>query len=80
MQIKKDERLTRGSALELDVDDALIEQPRDSVFEQNGHNPAGVADLAYLYWQERQRNNLPGSALDDWLRAESELSRAQEEN
>ena len=34
--------------------------------------------LAHRYWQERMRNHLPGSALDDWLKAESQLIRERE--
>jgi hypothetical protein len=37
-----------------------------------------IASLARRYWQERQRNREPGSALDDWLRAEAEIIRRRE--
>ena len=39
---------------------------RDATTEQ-------IADLAYRYWVERQKNLIPGSAIADWLRAEAEL-------
>jgi hypothetical protein len=32
-----------------------------------------IAQLACLYWQERQKNRIPGSDIADWLRAEKEL-------
>jgi hypothetical protein len=32
-----------------------------------------VALLAYAYWEERVRNNVDGSAEEDWYRAEQEL-------
>lgn len=32
-----------------------------------------VSCLAYEYWVERQQNNIPGSAEDDWYRAEKDL-------
>lgn len=37
-----------------------------------------IAELAYLYWQERQMNGIPGSDIADWLRAEAQLLRRQE--
>jgi hypothetical protein len=37
-----------------------------------------IAALARRYWEERQRNRQPGSALDDWLRAEAEIIRQRE--
>lgn len=63
-----------SSNVEVDVDDALIEEPKDSAFETSGLDGRGVSDLAYSYWEERQRSNTPGSPLDDWLRAEAALS------
>jgi hypothetical protein len=33
----------------------------------------GVALLAYSYWEERMRNNIPGSAENDWYQAEQDL-------
>jgi Protein of unknown function (DUF2934) len=32
-----------------------------------------IARLAYEYWEERQQNNISGSAEDDWYRAEKHL-------
>ncbi len=37
-----------------------------------------IAALAYQYWRERQKKQIPGSALDDWLRAEQEFIRRRE--
>jgi hypothetical protein len=37
-----------------------------------------IAALARRYWEERQRSRQPGSALDDWLRAEAEIIRRRE--
>lgn len=37
-----------------------------------------ITRLAHFYWQERQRAHLPGSDVDDWLRAEKEIIRARE--
>ena len=37
-----------------------------------------IAELAYLYWKERQKNGIPGSDIADWLRAEAQLLRRQE--
>jgi Protein of unknown function (DUF2934) len=34
-----------------------------------------IARLAYRHWEERQKNHVAGSDLDDWLRAERELTR-----
>lgn len=36
----------------------------------------GVARLAYAYWEERLRNRIPGSAEDDWYRAEQDFRSA----
>lgn len=36
-----------------------------------------IAALAYTYWETRGRQH--GSALEDWLRAERELSRPRQE-
>jgi hypothetical protein len=33
-----------------------------------------IAQLAYSYWQDRQRRE--GSPIEDWLRAEAELGNA----
>jgi hypothetical protein len=35
--------------------------------------PERIANLAYRYWVERQKNLIPGSEMGDWLRAEAEL-------
>jgi hypothetical protein len=43
-----------------------------------GFTKDDIAALARRYWQERERNHLPGSAVDDWLRAEAELTRRRE--
>jgi hypothetical protein len=43
----------------------------------NGHEEK-IAALAREYWQERVRKHTPGSALEDWLRAEREFWRRQE--
>jgi hypothetical protein len=32
-----------------------------------------VARLAHAYWEDRLKNNIPGSAEEDWRRAEEEL-------
>jgi Protein of unknown function (DUF2934) len=37
-----------------------------------------IADLAYRYWVERQRNGTPGSDIGDWLRAESHFLQKRE--
>jgi hypothetical protein len=37
-----------------------------------------IAQLAHLYWKNRQQSNEPGSDVDDWLRAEAEFLRRQE--
>jgi hypothetical protein len=37
-----------------------------------------IANLAYLYWVERQRSRTPGSDIGDWLRAETEVIRRRE--
>jgi hypothetical protein len=37
-----------------------------------------IAQLAYFYWQERQKNRIAGSDLADWLRAETEFLRRRE--
>jgi hypothetical protein len=37
-----------------------------------------IAQLAYVYWQERQKNRIAGSDIADWLRAEAEILRSQE--
>ena len=37
-----------------------------------------IARLARRFWEERQRNHVAGSDLDDWLRAEEEVVRARE--
>ena len=34
-----------------------------------------IARLAYTHWEERLKNNISGSAEEDWYRAEQELSR-----
>jgi len=34
-----------------------------------------IALLAYSYWEERMRNDQPGSAEDDWFRAEKHLAK-----
>jgi len=56
------------------------EVPLDIDVECEPHDPAAsggtvreVANLAYRYWVERQRNCIPGSDIGDWLRAESEF-------
>jgi len=41
-------------------------------------NPEDIAGLAHQYWIERERNRTPGTAMDDWLRAEAELIRRRE--
>ncbi len=33
-----------------------------------------IASLARFYWEERLRDNTPGTAEDDWFRAERALS------
>ena len=33
-----------------------------------------ISLLAYSYWEERMRNDQPGSAEDDWFRAEKHLA------
>lgn len=60
-----------AAEIQIDVDDALIQAPADNVFEGD------ISDLAYRYWEQRQRDHQPGSALDDWLRAEADIARAQ---
>jgi hypothetical protein len=37
-----------------------------------------VAQLAWEYFQNRQREGTPGTADDDWFRAESEVLRGRE--
>ena len=37
-----------------------------------------ITELAHRYWEERMRNHLPGTDLDDWLKAESQLIRQRE--
>lgn len=37
-----------------------------------------ITELAYHYWQERQKNGIAGSDIGDWLRAEAELIRRRE--
>jgi hypothetical protein len=32
-----------------------------------------VARLAHAYWEDRMKNNIAGSAEEDWYRAEEEL-------
>lgn len=32
-----------------------------------------IARVAYSYWEERQAQNVPGSAEEDWFRAISDL-------
>ena len=39
---------------------------------------ADVSALAHQYWQERVQKNQPGSAQEDWLKAEAELTRRRE--
>ena len=34
-----------------------------------------IARLAYTHWEERLKNNISGSAEEDWYRAEQELGR-----
>ena len=34
-----------------------------------------ISRLAYSYWEERMRNDQPGSAEDDWFRAEKHLAK-----
>jgi hypothetical protein len=48
-----------------------------------GHAPsngrkAEVTALAHSFWEERMRKNEPGSALDDWVRAEQEIARRRD--
>lgn len=38
-----------------------------------------IAHLAHRFWEERQERQIPGSDLDDWLRAEKQIRLAQEE-
>jgi Protein of unknown function (DUF2934) len=38
--------------------------------------PGEIAQLAYIYWEERQKNHVAGSDLDDWLRGEQQLTRS----
>ncbi|HEY4364011.1 MAG TPA: DUF2934 domain-containing protein [Bryobacteraceae bacterium] len=37
-----------------------------------------ITRLAHKYWQERQKTHQPGSALEDWLQAESDYVQARE--
>ena len=37
-----------------------------------------IARLAHTYWEERQKNGLPGSDVEDWLRAEAEVARVRD--
>jgi hypothetical protein len=37
-----------------------------------------ITRLAHRFWEERQRNHVPGSDLDDWLRAEAQVVRERE--
>ena len=37
-----------------------------------------ITELAHRYWEERMRNHLPGTQIDDWLKAESQLIHERE--
>ena len=37
-----------------------------------------ITALAHSFWEERMRRNEPGSALDDWVRAEQEIARRRD--
>ena len=37
-----------------------------------------ITSLAHFFWEERMRTNEPGSALDDWVRAEQEIARRRD--
>ena len=56
----------------LRVEDDTTAAPRAA--EKRGHDE--IARLAYSYWEAR--GGREGSALEDWLRAERELSRRRE--
>ena len=38
-----------------------------------GNETADIQRLAFMLWEERQRNNAPGSDQEDWLKAEQEI-------
>ena len=59
---------------ELDAS-ALTEDSLSVPSEDNLSVPSNedIARLAYSYWEERVRNQIVGSAAEDWYRAEREL-------
>ncbi len=42
-----------------------------TIEEQPDHE--AIARLAYSFWEMRAMENMPGSAEEDWFRAEQEL-------
>jgi hypothetical protein len=38
-----------------------------------------IAALAHHYWEERQKKHIPGTPLEDWVRAEEEIARHLQE-
>jgi hypothetical protein len=61
---------------EVPSDGDLECDPRDP--RASGGMAREVANLAYRYWVERQRNGTPGSDIGDWLRAESQFLQKRE--
>lgn len=64
------QKSARKSSPEPEPDVTVKDDVEESVFSKPGHED--IAVLAYSYWLERGQPD--GSAEEDWLRAERELT------
>jgi hypothetical protein len=54
---------------------AEFDIPAMSASSTTPRSDEAIARLTYTHWQEWLKNNISGSAEEDWYRAEQELSR-----
>ena len=54
-----------------------LDTPTLSESSTTPRSDEAIARLAYTHWEERLKNNISGSAEEDWYRAEQELEDMQ---